>query len=176
MPTYPITPETADALHRRFTYHSPFGSQPHRFQALREQAMAFAKLICTECPESPERSLALTKIDEAVMFANAAIARTENYGAPPDRHGRVDVQAKIAAMREELETLMREALAVVRGEVAELQSRFDQAAAAAAEQQQTNSEQNSDGEEKQSQTDGTAEHGHQAGQEEDRAGQQTHAQ
>lgn len=112
MPTYPITPETADALHRRFTYHAPRGSQPHRFLAIREQALALAKLICTECPESPERSTALTKIDEAVMFANAAIARTENFGAAPapgsDRHGRVDVQAAIQSMSEELDSLRRE--------------------------------------------------------------------
>lgn len=29
------------------------------------------------CPESRERSLAFTKIDEAVMWANASIARNE---------------------------------------------------------------------------------------------------
>ena len=36
-----------------------------------------AHLLVTNCPESRELSCALTKLEEAVMWANAAIARNE---------------------------------------------------------------------------------------------------
>jgi hypothetical protein len=61
----------------RFTYHPPIGSQPDRYVEIRERAMAFALLICQECPDSREKSLAITKIEEAVMWANSAISRRE---------------------------------------------------------------------------------------------------
>jgi hypothetical protein len=36
-----------------------------------------AAYISEKCPESREKSLAITKIEEAVMWANASIARNE---------------------------------------------------------------------------------------------------
>ena len=36
-----------------------------------------ANLINKQCPDSREKSTAITKIEEAVMWANAAIARNE---------------------------------------------------------------------------------------------------
>ena len=62
-------------LENRFTYHAPIGDQPQRYRILREEALVFARLIVQNCPSSPERSTALTRLDEAVMHANAAIAR-----------------------------------------------------------------------------------------------------
>lgn len=66
-----------DNLANRFTYHAPIGDQPERYRIVREKALEFAQLIVTHCPSSPERSTALTRLDEAVMHANAAIARHE---------------------------------------------------------------------------------------------------
>jgi hypothetical protein len=66
---------TFDSLTNRFTYHAPQGDQPARYEKLRAQALVFARLIVENCPSSPERSTALTRLDEAVMHANAAIAR-----------------------------------------------------------------------------------------------------
>jgi len=40
-------------------------------------AKIFAQELCRFCPDSRERSLALTKLEEAVSWANAAIARNE---------------------------------------------------------------------------------------------------
>ena len=37
----------------------------------------FAGLVDNLCPESREKSLAMTKIEEATMWANASIARRE---------------------------------------------------------------------------------------------------
>ena len=64
-------------LQKRFTYHSPKNDQPARYQSLRDMGLRFAELIAEHCPDSRERSLALTKAEEAIMWANASIARNE---------------------------------------------------------------------------------------------------
>lgn len=64
-------------IENNFKYHAPKEGQPARYTALRATAEAFAKLIDQTCPDSREKSLAMTKIEEAVMWANASIARKE---------------------------------------------------------------------------------------------------
>lgn len=64
-------------LERRFTYHPPKESQPQRYEQLRATAKLFAELIVQLTPFSREQSLALTNLEQAVMWANAAIARNE---------------------------------------------------------------------------------------------------
>jgi hypothetical protein len=64
-------------LAKRFTYHSPKEDQPKRYGEIRSQAKGFAYMIDDYCPDSREKSVALTKLEEAVMWANAAIARNE---------------------------------------------------------------------------------------------------
>ena len=64
-------------IEKRFTYHAPKEGQPERYSHLRGEFKALAYIIETMCPDSRERSLALTKLEEAVMWANAAIARNE---------------------------------------------------------------------------------------------------
>lgn len=61
-----------------FTYHAPNAEQVQRYNQLRDAAKAFALLIVDLTPLSREQSLALTNLEQAVMFANAAIARNEN--------------------------------------------------------------------------------------------------
>lgn len=67
-----------DAIGNNFTYHSPKGDQAERYERLRDDAKQLAYLIKELCPDSRERSLAFTKLEEAVMWANASIARNEN--------------------------------------------------------------------------------------------------
>lgn len=64
-------------IERRFTYHAPKGDQPARYDDLRSHFRVLAYIVHSSCPDSRERSLALTKLEEAVMWANAAIARNE---------------------------------------------------------------------------------------------------
>ena len=64
-------------LERRFTYHAPKGDQPTRYEQIRATAKSFAYLIDHLCPNSREKSLAWTALEEASMWANAAIARNE---------------------------------------------------------------------------------------------------
>lgn len=74
---YAITPADEARLEKAFTYHSPKNDQPARYVAIRDGAREFARLVLHAVPESRERSLALTAIEEAVMWANAGIARNE---------------------------------------------------------------------------------------------------
>jgi hypothetical protein len=62
-------------LTKRFTYHAPHGNQPEKYEDIRDYAHRYAQMISILCPDSRERALALTKLEEAVMWANAAIAR-----------------------------------------------------------------------------------------------------
>lgn len=67
-----VSPEE---LTNRFEYHSPKGDQPQRYNAIRAEAKVLAEIIACNVPESRERDLALTKLEEAMFFANAGIAR-----------------------------------------------------------------------------------------------------
>ena len=71
------TPLEMQELDKRFTYHPPKGDQQDRYVFLREQVKALAFNFVDKCPDSRERALALTKLEEAMMWANAAIARNE---------------------------------------------------------------------------------------------------
>lgn len=62
---------------KNFTYHAPKPGQPERYQAIREIAKGLAMFIEDHCPDSREKSLAMTKLEECVMWANASIARNE---------------------------------------------------------------------------------------------------
>lgn len=64
-------------LKHRFTYHAPGTTQMQKYQNIRANALAFAELIDAMCPDSREKSLAITNLEETVMWANAAIARNE---------------------------------------------------------------------------------------------------
>lgn len=59
----------------RFTYHPPKEEQVAAFQEIRAQAMYLARYITQASPDCRERSLAITKLEEVVMWANAGIAR-----------------------------------------------------------------------------------------------------
>lgn len=64
-------------IENNFMYHSPKGDQPQRYEKLRSKAKELAYLINDLCPNSREKSLAMTNLEQAVMWANAAIARNE---------------------------------------------------------------------------------------------------
>jgi len=68
---------SAEEIERRFTYHAPKGDQQQRYEVLRAQTKELAEQIVLSTPASREQSLALTSLEQAVMWANAAIARRE---------------------------------------------------------------------------------------------------
>jgi hypothetical protein len=66
---------TDHELEIRFTYHLPRPDQTRRYEDLRRKAHELAMIMNGYCPPSREYSLALTHLEEAVFWANAAIAR-----------------------------------------------------------------------------------------------------
>jgi hypothetical protein len=72
-----ITRSLTERIENNFTYHAPKGDQAQRYVALREKAQEFALAIAELTPYSHEQSLAFTQLEDAVMWANAAIARNE---------------------------------------------------------------------------------------------------
>lgn len=65
----------SNQIEKAFTYHAPKEGQPEKYQAIRDKAKELAYVIDKETPESREKSLAMTKLEETVMWANASIAR-----------------------------------------------------------------------------------------------------
>lgn len=57
-----------------FTYHSPTPDQWPKYEAIREAALAFARVILANTSSSADQSAAIRKIREAAMTANASIA------------------------------------------------------------------------------------------------------
>ncbi len=68
---------TTEQINNTFTYHVPKMGQSERYEAIRETAREFALLINEMCPESREKSLAITTLQSAVHWANASIAINE---------------------------------------------------------------------------------------------------
>lgn len=66
-------------LDARFEHHPPKDNRiVHRHESVRELARRFASHVNNNVPEGRERALALTKIEEAMFWANAGIARGED--------------------------------------------------------------------------------------------------
>lgn len=64
-------------LKNRFTYHPPKDDQAIRYGMIKVKALDFADWIDVTAPDSREKSLAIIKLEEAVFWCNAAIARNE---------------------------------------------------------------------------------------------------
>ena len=64
-----------EELDIRFTYHPPTPDQVPKYEEVRARAKRLAEFLDVAAPDSREKSLALTHLDEVVFWANAAIAR-----------------------------------------------------------------------------------------------------
>jgi hypothetical protein len=73
---------TTEELENRFTYHPPKPGQAEAYQELRDKARELAELFAQACPESREQALAHTNLEQAVFWANAAIARRSPPAKP----------------------------------------------------------------------------------------------
>jgi len=75
MPLSASDKQLLERIEDDFTYHPPQGDQAQRYEQLRATTKQLARLVIELCPDGRERSTALTKLEEAVMWANAGIAR-----------------------------------------------------------------------------------------------------
>jgi len=65
-----------DEIERRFNYHPPRNAETIRaHEDVCDMAKNYAYVIDLCCPDGREKSLALTHLEEVVMWTNAAIAR-----------------------------------------------------------------------------------------------------
>lgn len=71
-----VSPKMEKALEivNSFTYHKPTDSQIPKYETLRNMGKDLALKIQGLCPESRATSLAITKLEEAIMWANKSIA------------------------------------------------------------------------------------------------------
>jgi hypothetical protein len=70
-------------LERRFAYYSPQNSDVcRRFIVIREKFLNLALTLDALAPVSRELSLSISKLEESMMWANAAIARNQ-HALPP---------------------------------------------------------------------------------------------
>lgn len=65
----------ATDLEVRFTYHPPKEGQPALYEGIRFRVKEIAEYLDSVVPDSREKSLAFTALEEAVMWANAGVAR-----------------------------------------------------------------------------------------------------
>lgn len=66
-------------IENRFTYHAPDEDKKIRFSHIRNTAKQLAYIIDNVCPEGREKSLAFTRLEESVMWANASVARMDEW-------------------------------------------------------------------------------------------------
>ena len=64
-------------IEKAFSYHPPKQHRAGMHSSIRETAKMLAYVIDELVPDSREKSLAMTKLEECVMWANAGIARNE---------------------------------------------------------------------------------------------------
>jgi hypothetical protein len=71
--------EVSDMIENNFTYHAPVADldQAKKYEELRDAAKDLAYKFINNAPASRELSLALTNLEQAVFWVNAAIARNE---------------------------------------------------------------------------------------------------
>ncbi len=71
---------TAEEIKNRFSYHAPSKGQVNIYESMRNAARNLAEFLNELCPESREKTLAMTKLEEALFWANASIARNPVIG------------------------------------------------------------------------------------------------
>jgi hypothetical protein len=57
-----------------FTYHAPTMEQQRNYEAIREGAKHFARVLMDNTPHCADQATSLRKLRESVMTANAAVA------------------------------------------------------------------------------------------------------
>ena len=71
----PVTSFQQDMINR-FSYHAPKDDiTKHNHEIIREQCLKLTSYINSCVPDGREKALAITKLEEVMMWANAGIAR-----------------------------------------------------------------------------------------------------
>jgi hypothetical protein len=71
-------------LYNRFRYHKPDATAARNHEDVRDLFIHIAKDLDEVLPEGREKSLVITKLEEAMFWSNAAIARQTEIGELED--------------------------------------------------------------------------------------------
>lgn len=63
-------------LANRFTYHPPSQERVVKHIMIREHGKALAEYLDENVPDGPEKDIAIRRVEEAIMWANAGLARS----------------------------------------------------------------------------------------------------
>lgn len=78
------TGRPVENLAHRFNYHPPkTGTRVSQHETVRAMCLDVAQSMDETLPDGREKSLAITKIEEAMFWANAALARSPDTEATP---------------------------------------------------------------------------------------------
>lgn len=75
--TPPTVEEQINQVEHNMTNHAPIEGSVEKFEKLRAKAKAFGFEIAELCPDSREKSLAQTNLEQALMWAVASVARNQ---------------------------------------------------------------------------------------------------
>lgn len=64
-------------LHKRFSLHKVSVANQVKCEEIRSATKTLARLVGMTCPESRERALAITKLEESLYWSIGAIVRNE---------------------------------------------------------------------------------------------------
>jgi hypothetical protein len=73
--THRMSFTTGKDIQNRFSYHRPTDDKVIDHSHVREELCTTALFLNDKLPEGREKALAITKLEEAMFWANAAIAR-----------------------------------------------------------------------------------------------------
>lgn len=65
-----------DEINQRLGYHPGTNTTKPKHEDIRDSYISLAVFVDTAIPDGREKSLALTALQESMMWANAAVART----------------------------------------------------------------------------------------------------
>lgn len=77
MNDYEVSKEITTRIENEGTFHAPHGNQVERYEAIRQYITEVKHFVTRNTPPSREQSSALTALDSAIFWSNAAIARNE---------------------------------------------------------------------------------------------------
>lgn len=70
---------TKEGIEDIFSDHAPTPDQIPKYNAIREGAKVFAQIVMDNTPGSADQTVAIRKVREAAMIANASIALGGKY-------------------------------------------------------------------------------------------------
>ena len=90
-PAARLKPMSPDDIHHRFSYHPPLSEERKRdHEKVRDLCERLAMSLAGNLPQGRELATAITKLEEVMFWANAALARAED----PDAGNAVVVSAR----------------------------------------------------------------------------------